>query len=151
MELSFYSLLKNQTCEFLKFLGHRKDKRILFNGVEVHPDYTFLLQFNHYQRLGDGPLLDQAPVTGFLKEILSRDYLNFRNYVYTLLTNKSFIDRYSNLMTDFQSSTYSVEIKPKQAWTAESYRRFDVCAFCMNQYFKVSWKIILIFFYLRIV
>ncbi|XP_065213484.1 inositol-pentakisphosphate 2-kinase-like [Planococcus citri] len=117
--------------------GHRRDKKIGFNGIEIHPDYTFLSQYSHYQRLETPPSLGQALESDSLKKLFSHDYLDFRNYVYSLLTIPAFVSDCNRTREHLNRTTFSVEIKPKQAWTAEPYRRFDVCAFCMHQYFKL--------------
>lgn len=117
------------------FSEHRKRKRIFYNGVEIHPDFTFIPSYSQYENISGDVQLHEAPNCNYLQLVLSIDYVKYRNFVYTVILETLSVDKFTTTLGS-ETNTICIEIKPKQAWVATP-DCHPVCAYCMNQYLKV--------------
>lgn len=123
-------------CLFTKRPECRKKKRIFYNGVQIHPDFTFIPTYSKYENISGDIKLYEAPNCDNLQLVLSIDYVKYRNFVYTVISEALSVDKFTTPL-DSETDTICIEIKPKQAWVATP-DCYPVCAYCMNQYLKLK-------------
>lgn len=119
------------------FTEHRQKKSVLHNVVEVYPDCAFLPVFNAFT-ITEKNFMEEVPGTNYLKQLLSNQYITYRNFVSSLLMNATNDEILISKYNDINVHTMCVEIKPKQAWAGATDLNYGICSFCLNQYFKVT-------------